>query len=96
MTIFSEADGSLLLAAPSGSYAVVELRLILDGATVQVIKTQVLNYLAGNLSNGWHIHTMRSVDAGPHELHIEARVVSSNGMVQANTNAGRLSALLTR
>jgi hypothetical protein len=96
MVLFAEADGNLLLASASGTYAVVELRMVLDGVTIQVIKTEVLNYLAGNLSNAWHLHTMRSVGSGSHELHIEARVLATNGMVQINTNAGRLSALLFR
>jgi hypothetical protein len=61
-----------------------------------VIKTEVLNYVAANLSNGWHLHTLRSVEAGAHELHIEARVLAGNGLVQINSNAGRLSALLFR
>ena len=94
--LFAEADGSLMLNAAAGTYAVVELRLVLDGVTVQIVRTEVVNYQAGNLSNAWHLHTMRPVAAGPHEVHVEARVLSATGQVQINSNAGRLSALVLR
>jgi hypothetical protein len=93
-TLFAQADGSLFLSAASGTYAIVELRMVLDGVAVQTIKTEVVNYVAGNLSNSWHLHTMRPVPAGTHDLHIEARVLSTNGQVQINNNAGRLSAIV--
>jgi hypothetical protein len=72
---------------------------IADGphGAVQTIKTEVLNYLAGNLSNAWHLHTMRPVAGGTHDLHLEARVLSTTGSVQINSpNAGRLSLILLR
>jgi hypothetical protein len=94
VTLFAEADGSLFLNATSGTYGIVELRMVLDGTAVQIIKTEVVNYLAGNMSNSWHLHTMRPVSGGSHELHIEARVLSATGQVQINNNAGRLSALV--
>ena len=95
--LFAEADGSLLLSANSATYGVVEIRLVLDGATVQTIRTEVVNYLAGNLSNAWHLHTMRPVTGGTHDLHVEAKVLSTNGSVQVNSpNAGRLSLILLR
>jgi hypothetical protein len=95
--VFAEADSSLFLSAGSGSYGVVEIRLVLDGVTVQTIRTEVINYLAGNLSNAWHLHTMRTVGGGAHEIHVEARVLSTNGSVQINSpNAGRLSLLLLK
>jgi hypothetical protein len=61
-----------------------------------VIRTEVLNYLAGNMPASWHIHTMRPVGGGPHELHIDARVIAATGQVQMNSSAGRLSGLLLR
>jgi len=95
--LFAEADGNLFLSAGSGTYGVVEIKMVLDGVTVQTIKTEVLNYLAGNLSNAWHLHTMRPVAGGTHDLHLEARVLSTTGSVQINSpNAGRLSLILLR
>jgi hypothetical protein len=95
--LFAEADGSLFLSAGSATYGIVEIRLVLDGTVVQTIRTEVLNYLAGNLSNAWHLHTMRPVTAGTHDLHIEAKVLATSGSVQINSpNAGRLSLMLLR
>ena len=70
--------------------------MVLDGVTIQVMRTEVLNYLAGNMPSSWHLHTMRAVTGGPHELHIDARVITATGQVQINGNAGRLSGLLLR
>ena len=95
--LFAEADGSLFLSANSATYGVVEIRLVLDGVAVQTIRTEVLNYLVGNLSNAWHLHTMRPVPAGTHDLRVDARVLATNGSVQINSpNAGRLSLMLLR
>ena len=93
--LFAEADGNLFLSAAAGTYGVVEIRLVLDGTTVQTIRPEVVNYVAANLSNSWHLHTMRPVTAGTHDLHIEAKVLSTNGSVQINSpNSGRLSLIL--
>jgi hypothetical protein len=95
--LFAEADGNLFLSANAGTYGVVEIRMVLDGAVVQTIKTEVVNYVAGNLSNAWHLHTMRPVTGGTHDLHIEAKVLATTGSVQINSpNGGRLSLILLR
>lgn len=96
-TLFAEADGSLFLSAASGTYGIVEIRMVLDGVAIQAVRTEVVNYVAGNMPSAWHLHTMRPVTGGTHELHLEARVLSATGQVQVNnTNAGRLSLLLFR
>ena len=97
--LFAEADGNLFLSAASGSYGVVEIRMVLDGVAVQTIRPEVVNYGAANLSNAWHLHTMKPVSGGTHDLHIEARVLSATtaGSVQINSpNSGRLSLILLR
>ena len=97
--LFAEADGNLFLSAGSATYGLVEIRLILDGTAVQTIRTEVLNYLAGNMSAAWHLHTMRPVAPGTHDLHVDARVLSATAgaAVQINSpNSGRLSMILLR
>ncbi|HUR36020.1 MAG TPA: hypothetical protein VM032_19590 [Vicinamibacterales bacterium] len=95
--LFAEADGILLLNSASGTYVVIEIRMVLDGVVVQTIRTEAVNYLAGNLSNSWHLHTMRPVTPGTHDLHLEAKVLAGTGQAQVNSpNAGRLSLLLLR
>jgi hypothetical protein len=95
--LFSEADGNLFLSAAAGTYGVVEIKMVLDGLAVQTIRTEVVNYVTGNLSNAWHLHTMRPVAAGTHDLHLEARVLATTGSVQINSpNSGRLSLILLR
>ncbi|MGC4082528.1 MAG: hypothetical protein QM736_10565 [Vicinamibacterales bacterium] len=75
----------------------MEIRLLVDGTVAQIIRTEVLNAGAGNLSNAWHLHSMQPMAAGTHDIHVDVRVLSTTGLVQVNTPyAGRLSAVLMR
>jgi hypothetical protein len=91
-----EADGDLFLSANAGAYALVELRLVIDGVVARTLRTSVLNYLAGNMSNGWHLHTMKGLTAGQHEFHVDARVLAATGPVSVNSTQGRLTVMLLR
>jgi hypothetical protein len=91
-----EAEGDLFLGASMGSSALVELRLVVDGVAERVLRSSVLNYLLGNNSSAWHLHTVKSLNAGSHDIHVEARVITGTGAVAVNSTAGRLSVVLFR
>lgn len=91
-----EAEGDLFLSASMGAYGLVELRLVVDGIAERILRTSVLNYLLGNNSSAWHLHTLRPLTAGPHEVHVEARLITGTGAVIVNSTAGRLSVVLFR
>ena len=95
-TALVEAEGDLLLSAPSGTFGVVELRLMVDGVADRVLKTSVLNYLAGNNSNSWHLHTLKPISAGSHEFHVEARLLAATGSVIIASTPGRLSVVVMK
>jgi hypothetical protein len=89
----AEANGTVFVSGAIGTYGIVEIRLLLDGVVVQTIRTSVVNYQAGNLSNDWTVHAMVPLAAGSHQFRVEARTLSATGQVQLNP-AGRLSVLI--
>jgi hypothetical protein len=91
-----EAEGDLFLSDSASNSALIELRLLVDGVAVRTLRTSVLNYLAGNMSSAWHLHTLRELTPGPHVIHIDGRVITATGPVLANSTAGRLSVILLR
>jgi hypothetical protein len=88
------AEGDLFLFDSASNYGLVELRLLVDGAVVRTLRTTVYNYLAGNLSTAWHLHTIVPLAAGSHDVRVDGRVLAANGPVQVNSTAGRISALV--
>ena len=92
-TALAEANGTVFLSGASGTYGIVEIRLLLDGVAVHSIRTSVVNYQAGNLSNDWTLHAMLPLTGGSHQFRVEARTLSATGQVQLNP-AGRLSVLV--
>jgi len=95
--LFVQADGALFLNGAAGTFAVVELRLLVDGVAVQAVRAEVVNAGAGNLSSGWHLHTMQAVVAGAHDVRVDARTIAGTAQVQVNTpHPGRLSVLVLR
>jgi hypothetical protein len=90
-----EAEGTLMLNAGSGTSTIVELRLVVDNNPIEAIRTEVANYIAGNMSNAWHLHALQPLPGGTHEAHVDAHVIAGTTSVQVNnTNPGRLTMLL--
>jgi hypothetical protein len=83
-----------LLSGNASTYGLVELRLLVDGAAVRTLRTSVHNYLTGNQSSAWHLHTITTLTPGTHEISVDVRVIAASAAVQVNSTNGRLSALL--
>lgn len=93
-TALIQAEGDLFLSATMGTYGLVELHLVVDGVAERILRTSILNYLLGNNSSAWHLHTLKTLSPGPHEIHVEARLITGTGAVVVNSTAGRLSVVL--
>ena len=95
-----EADGDLQLNGPAGTFGQVEMHLLVDGVQVRAVRTQVLNFGAGSLSNAWRLHALIPLTTGQHDFKIEGLVQLSSGpsvSVGANwVTQGRLSVVLLR
>jgi len=92
-----EADGDLMLNGAASTFALVEMRLLVDGNVVRAIRTSVLNFLSGGLSNGWHVHALESLPPGVHDFRVQGLVLTATGSVTANSTwQGRLSVVLLR
>ena len=92
-----EADGDVMASGSGGTYCVFEIRLVVDGATVRIVRSQVVNMGGGNLSNTWHTHTLVSLPPGNHEAHVEVvRVAATANPVTLNYMSGRISAVVLR
>jgi hypothetical protein len=74
----------------------VELRLVVDGVVERTLRSSVLNYIVGNSSSAWRLHTLKPLSAGPHEFHVEARTLAATGTVLVNSTQGRMSAVFLR
>jgi hypothetical protein len=86
------ADGEIVLA--TGTFGRVELRISVDGVVVRTLRATTVNAGSTNLATGWSLHALVPLAAGDHVVRVDARVISSNGMVIANTQPGRLTALV--
>jgi len=92
-----EADGDVMASGNSGTYCMFELRLIVDGTAVRIVRSQVVNMGGGNLSNTWHVHSLVSLPPGSHEVHVDVvRVAATANPVTLNFFSGRVSAVVIR
>jgi hypothetical protein len=89
-----EAEGDLFLNSPSGTASLIELHLVVDGVVERTLRSSVVNYVLGNNSSAWHLHMLKTLTAGPHEFHVEARTITGTGMAVVNSTPGRLSVVL--
>ena len=89
-----EAEGDLFLNAASGTASLVELHLVVDGVVERTLRSSVVNYVLGNNSSAWHLHMLKTLTAGSHEFHVEARTITGTGMAVVNSTPGRLSVVL--
>jgi hypothetical protein len=97
VTAWIEADGDVLATGPVGTYCVFELRLVVDGLSLRLIKAQVVNMGTADQSSSWHMHVLKTLLPGSHEVHVEVRSVAATANpVALNYGSGRLSALLVR
>jgi hypothetical protein len=97
VTAWIEADGDVMANGVAGTYGVFELRLVVDGATLRVVKGQVTNMGTANESNTWTVTVLKTLSPGAHEVHLETRsVMGTANPVTLNYGSGRVSVLLVR
>ena len=90
-----EAEGDLFLNA-GAPFGLVELHLVVDGIVERILRSSVLNSVAGNLSSAWHLHMLKALTPGSHEFHVEAKTLAGIGAVAVNSTPGRLSVVFLR
>lgn len=91
------AEGDVVLNAAPPNQALVELHLVIDGVVARNLRTTVTNYSLAGMPGGWHLGTIQTLGPGPHEFHVEARVLFSlSGTVTLNNLPGNLSVALLR
>jgi len=73
-----QAEGDITLTASFGSQALVEVHLVVDNVIVRSVRTSAVNYpgFAG-VSSAWHLGTILTLQAGSHDVHVEAATVTS-------------------
>jgi hypothetical protein len=91
------AEGDVASTGGTGTQALIELKLVIDGVVVRLLRTSTMNYSLNGMPTGWHLGTIQALGAGSHEFHVEARYTfSTGGTVTANVAPGNLSVALLR
>jgi hypothetical protein len=91
------AEGDVASTGGVGTQAIIELKLVIDGVVVRLLRTSTMNYSLNGMPTGWHLGAIQALGAGSHEFHVEARYTfSSGGTVTANIAPGNLSVALLR
>jgi hypothetical protein len=91
------AEGDIASFGGVGTQVIVELKLVIDGVAVRLLRTSTMNYSLNGMPTGWHLGTIQALGAGSHEFHVEARYTFQNGeTVKANVAPGNLSVALLR
>jgi hypothetical protein len=92
------AEGDLVLNAGTGTQALIEVHLVIDGAVVRLLRVATANYSFSGAPSAWHLGIIQTLAPGSHDIHVEARTLFAvGGSVTLNVAAGNLSvALLTQ
>jgi hypothetical protein len=91
------AEGDVASFGGVGTQVIVELKLMIDGNPVRLLRTSTSNVSNSGMPTGWHLGTIQTLGAGSHEFHVEAHYTFQAGeKVTANVFPGNLSVALLR
>jgi len=94
-----DAEGDIYADLGTGTQALVELHLVIDGVVVRVLRTSSTNLVLNKTPSPWHLGTIQPLGPGSHEFHVEAEILypfTSGAVVTANNAPGNLSVALLR
>ena len=94
-----DAEGDIYADLGTGTQALVELHLVIDGVVVRVLRASSTNLVLNKTPSPWHLGTIQPLGPGSHEFHVEAEILypfTSGAVVTANNAPGNLSVALLR
>ena len=93
------AEGDIYASTGTGTQALVELHLVIDGMVVRTVRASSTNLVVNSMPSLWHLGTIQPLGSGSHEFHVEAEIlypITAGAAVSANRTPGNLSVALLR